>query len=541
FGDILEVVLHAVREAVGHHACGMNAGVDADHVHQVGRAHRPAELFHHLVDGLEVGAVAHQHAEAGEVREQDAVNEEARAVVDDDRVLSHFLRVGNQGGDGFVGGLLTTDDFHQRHHVHRVEEVHAGKVFRLLQRSSEIGNGNGRGVGGQHGAVLQLGFGFGQYGLLDLRVFDNRFNHYVDILEVTVVQGRADGREHLAHLRAVDLLALQLLGEQLAGFAHAQVQRRVGDVLHDDRRALGGRLVGDAATHDAGTEDGGQVDVPCAFLDVVAIGFFHRLVGEEQANQRSRLRGLGNLGKTFRFGSVGIVTLHAAVLLHDVDRGNRGRVVLASLLHDEGGRGLERHHVFQRRQFQRLELFSALLAVVEFAGEAFLHQGKGGVANLVGRHDGVNHAIFQCLVGAVLATGGDPLNRVVDTDHARHAHGATEAREQAQLHFRQAHLGAVGHDAVIARQGHFQAAAEGDAVDGADGRHVEVFNRVEHLVRLQAPAGDFVFRQLEHVGEFGDVGADDKYALAGGDDQALDVAVALDGVNCRLQILNRFA
>src|SRR5690606_23318447 len=302
FRHILEVVLHAVREAVGHHACCMNAGVDADHVHQVGRAHRPAELFHHLVDGLEVGAVAHQHAEAGEVREQYAVNEEARAVVDDDRVLAHFLRVGNQGGDGFVGGLLTTDDFHQRHHVHRVEEVHAGKVFRLLQRSGEMGDGNGRGVGGQYGAVLQLAFGFGQYGLLDLRVFDNRFNNYVDILEVTVVQGRADGREHLAHPRAVDLLALQLLGEQLAGFAHAQVQRRVGDVLHDDRRALGGRLVGDTATHDAGTEYRGQVDVLGAFLDVVAIGFFHRLVGEEQANQRSRLRGLGNLGKTFRFG-----------------------------------------------------------------------------------------------------------------------------------------------------------------------------------------------------------------------------------------------
>ena len=143
----LEVELHAVREAFGHDAGGVHAGVDADHVHEVGGAHGPAPLLHDLVDLLEVGAVAHQAGETAEVREQHPVDQEARAVVDHDRGLTHGLGVGNGGGDGTVGGLLATDNLNQRHHVYRVEEVHAAEVLRTLERLGQIGDGDSRGIG----------------------------------------------------------------------------------------------------------------------------------------------------------------------------------------------------------------------------------------------------------------------------------------------------------------------------------------------------------------------------------------------------------
>jgi hypothetical protein len=87
---------------------GVHAGVDADHVEQVSRAHGPAELFHDLVDGLEVGTVTHQHVETAEVREQHAVDQEARAVVDHDRGLAHLLGVAT------VVATAASEDFSPR-------------------------------------------------------------------------------------------------------------------------------------------------------------------------------------------------------------------------------------------------------------------------------------------------------------------------------------------------------------------------------------------------------------------------------------------
>src|SRR5690606_31490966 len=124
FHGRLEVSLHTIREAFGHYFVSMNAGVDTHYVEQVSRAHREAEFFHYFVNGLEVSTVAQQTSETSKVWEQYAVNQETRAVVDHDRGFAHGSGVSNHSGNGFFGGFLTTDHFHQRHHVYRVEEVH---------------------------------------------------------------------------------------------------------------------------------------------------------------------------------------------------------------------------------------------------------------------------------------------------------------------------------------------------------------------------------------------------------------------------------
>src|SRR5690606_28224523 len=96
----LAVVLHAIREAFGHDVAAVVAGIHADDVHQVSRAHGPAELLHHLVGAYEVDTVGDGTGETAEVREQNAVDQEARAIVDHDRALADLLGVGDGGGDG---------------------------------------------------------------------------------------------------------------------------------------------------------------------------------------------------------------------------------------------------------------------------------------------------------------------------------------------------------------------------------------------------------------------------------------------------------
>src|SRR5690606_7397191 len=63
----LGLVGHAIRVTFGHDVTAVVAGVHAHYVHQVGRAHGPAELFHDLVDALEVRTHADQPREAAEV------------------------------------------------------------------------------------------------------------------------------------------------------------------------------------------------------------------------------------------------------------------------------------------------------------------------------------------------------------------------------------------------------------------------------------------------------------------------------------------
>src|SRR5690606_8096459 len=155
---------------------------------------------------------------------------------------------------------------------------------------------------------------------------------------------------------------------------------------------------------------------------------------------------------------------------------------------------------------------------------------RGGL-QLVGGNHGVDGAHFQSVGGLVFLTGSDPLDGVVGADHARQAHGTAEARVDAQLDFRQTDLGAVGGDTVVTGQAHFEAATQGDAVDGDHGRHVEVFEIAEDLVGFEVGSHQFFVGQLEVVDEFGDVGADDENVLAAGDDHALDRGIRFDGIH----------
>ena len=187
-----------------------------------------------------------------------------------------------------------------------------------------------------------------------------------------------------------------------------------------------------------------------------------------------------------------------------------------------------------------LELFQLRLTlglVVQLTTDGALDQVQGSCAQLVSGDHSINGTYFQSVFCAVFLAGGNPFNRVINADQAWQTHGAAKARVDTQLDFRQADLGAVSHDPEVGCQAHFQTAAQRDAIDGSDGRYVEVFEIAEDSVGFQVAGNQLGIRQFEVFNEFGDVGADDKHVFTAGNDDTLDRSICLDRIYCLTQFV----
>ena len=149
----------------------------------------------------------------------------------------------------------------------------------------------------------------------------------------------------------------------------------------------------------------------------------------------------------------------------------------------------------------------------------------------------------------MFATTSNPLERVIDTDHAGETYATTKTREQAEFDFWQTDFGCGGHDPIVTDQAHLKATAKRDAINSSNGRHRQVFKRTEYGVDRTQPISNRSFTLGEVVAELGNVGTNDEYGLARGDDHTCDVAVGFDRVGSGFKIfdggaiefINRFA
>src|SRR6185369_4598237 len=105
---------------------------------------------------------------------------------------------------------------------------------------------------------------------------------------------------------------------------------------------------------------------------------------------------------------------------------------------------------------------------------------------------------------------GAHFNRFGDTGQARQALRTSCSRDEAEFHFRLSDLRAVDGDAIVAGHGHFQAAAEGGAMNRHHYRLGAVFYFQQQ--REQAWAGLCLARS--HFCEFFYVSARDKSAAS---------------------------
>ncbi|MNC23885.1 hypothetical protein D3C75_719220 [compost metagenome] len=367
---------------------------------------------------MEVDTRRYQAGEAAEVGKQHAIDQKARAVVDHDRRLAHRARIGHRGGDGGRAALRATNHLDQRHHVHRVEEVHAAEVFRPLQRRCQQIDRNGRGVGGQDGVRPDLPLHLGEHRLLDLGVLDHRLDHQVDLGEIAVRQRRADRVERLGHLRRGQAALLHPIAEQLGRFVEAELDGFLADVLEQDRRALDRRLVGNAAAHDAGAEHGGQLHR--AGVLVIGAGLaLERLVVEEQADQTARHFGLGQLDQPQRLDLQRLVAAVAGRLLDGLDRLHRRRIVRPGLAGHVALGTFEGHHLFELVELELLQLGLATRPMIELASHRPTAQIQRRLAQPCWGDHRIDHADLQRSLRIVFLAAGDPLDSVIGADQPR--------------------------------------------------------------------------------------------------------------------------
>ena len=175
----------------------VHAQAQAHLVLQRQRRHRHAGLQPRHLDAARVHALL-QHRDAfHHVGREHARGVEAAAVVDDDRRLADLLHEVEAARQGLARGVLADDDLHQRHLLHRREEVQADEVLRPRTGTRESGDRQRGRVRGEHRVTGQLRLGLRRDLGLQRAVLEHRLDHQVAALEVFIARGRGDARLQL--------------------------------------------------------------------------------------------------------------------------------------------------------------------------------------------------------------------------------------------------------------------------------------------------------------------------------------------------------
>ena len=443
--------------------------VQADGVDQFDRAHWHAELHRGLVDdrtgnAFGVGGGGFQH-----VREQHAVDQEARRAGDRHRELVQRLAERGQAPDiGFVERVVL-DDLHQRHQRHRIEVVQAGELRRTLDVLAQFGQRNRRGVGGQQRIGLQARLDGLVEIALGLGVLDDRLDHQVRLRHAVAGQVALQARGHGGALA----LVLHLLGEQFLRTRERAIDEALLTVLQGDVEALVGGPRRDVATHHAGADDVHVRDA--VVFPAKALQAFGQ---EEDADQVARGRRARQFHHRPALGIQARLDALATGGLPHVDQRVRRRVMRLRRL----ARDLLGH--LRRQQLARQP------AVADPAGETLLERALWARADQrdrgVHQHRRLGNPVDQAhglgRTRRQRAAGEHHVHRLRCAHQARQAGAATPAGEDAQLHFGQADAGgriAAGH-AVVAGQRDLGAASHAEAVDRGHGGAGQLGQLLEH-------------------------------------------------------------
>jgi hypothetical protein len=258
----VEAVPEGLLEVLGH----VVDGVEAQQVDEDERRHRHDVLGGDgLVDRLDrEPALLLRAPDLAGARVEDPVDDEARRVGADDRLLLDRLGEVEDRRRGLVGGVLAADDLDQRHDRRRVEVVEADDLLRPQRRLADLGDRKRRRVGGEDRPAGRRGVELGEDGLLDLHALGHGFDDEIDVTEPVVGRRAGDPAHELVDggrsLLVGELALLDQAGDlalgHRAGFGEPRVDELLLDVLEDDIDSGGGDGLGDLPAHGARAHHG---------------------------------------------------------------------------------------------------------------------------------------------------------------------------------------------------------------------------------------------------------------------------------------------
>ena len=170
----------------------MGRHVQADFVHQAHWPHGHPECEHGIVDFVHMVARHPQACGFHEVRDENAVHEEAGRILAEDGPFAYAAGKPEQGSDDLRIGVGASDDLHQFHPVDGVEEMQAAQSTLVLHGHAHRVDGQGRGIGGEGHAVGPPLLKVGKERTLGPDAFHDSLDH-----EVTLTQRDlfGDGRD----------------------------------------------------------------------------------------------------------------------------------------------------------------------------------------------------------------------------------------------------------------------------------------------------------------------------------------------------------
>src|SRR2546426_12798319 len=118
----------------------MAGNFDAHLVDETQGSHGHAVVEHGFVDILHPRAGFEKASGFDQVGHENAVDEEAGAVLDHDRQLANLLDKTDGALEHFGSGLFGHDYFHQLHAMHRVEEMDADDTLRMPSGGGDLRN-----------------------------------------------------------------------------------------------------------------------------------------------------------------------------------------------------------------------------------------------------------------------------------------------------------------------------------------------------------------------------------------------------------------
>mmetsp|Transcript_130661 Transcript_130661/g.419034 ORF Transcript_130661/g.419034 Transcript_130661/m.419034 type:complete len:676 (+) Transcript_130661:390-2417(+) len=524
------VLAEPIRQLVGAHvglrllhhvACSLALLPEELLANQVTQGHWPhghAEALGHPIDLLDGGAVLEELLGLGGVRREHAVAHKTVAIADQDGLLANHLTHGHAGGDRLLAGFGRLHVLQELHHVGRREEVRAHASARILELGGDLVDVQTAGVRADEGVRLRaLVQGLKDF-LLQGHDLGNGLNDDVAIHEVVVVERRLDEPHVALGLLLRQAPALDLAHPDGGDVLHAAVQPLLLGILEDDRDTLLDEADGDAAAHEPGANDADLLDgrrLRRQSRDLVG----HAL-REEEVPQGGGLHAEEQPGELLALDLAAFLEAHGAAGCADAIDDGLGCDHALGLL-----RGLVQDHV--QCAAERLEAIRLQHRSLGDRGGGLRERELRGLLDDVALGDGVDDTGLEGLGHLHRCTRDEHGQTNLERCQARDALRALSAREQAELHLREADARGRDAHAVVAGKGHLEAAAQGNAVDGGDhglrgGVHevedgAEALDGGHVLEGLGSLLGDFA-----ELSDFG--AAAEKPALAS-DDDGLDLGV----------------
>ena len=170
-------------------------------------------------------------------RDQNAVNNETRTLVNGNRSLAQRSHQIERGLEGLIRGLKCAGNLNQLHDLSRVEEVAADELVRTVRNAcSHFGYGQGGGVGSEDGVLRADLVQILEQILLQIHALQNNFHDEVSVGSGVAVYRGLEGSKKLilvllGHLALLYEKVVVMSDDGLAALGELRLNVDHGDVM----------------------------------------------------------------------------------------------------------------------------------------------------------------------------------------------------------------------------------------------------------------------------------------------------------------------